>query len=661
MSKPCAIRAAFAAGLIVFSSLSQAQQSTPDQDIVLTPGRSPQALARSGSAVSIIRSEELEKASPRSTADLLRQIPGVSVTEAGGPGQAATVRIRGSEARHTLVLIDGVRANDPSTGAAEFDFNALVPGDIERIEVLRGPQSALYGSDAVGGVVNIITRKGRGPTRGYASLEGGSYGSSAGKVGLSGGNQTFDYALALSGARGAGFSAYGYRIGRITAWQPAGLENDAFARLGANARFGWRPVEGLSFDAGITSSINNAQYDAAFGARPDTPSYARARLTSQFLRSQFDLFGGRLRNSVTLFANQTDRSYRDISYFDFGFGLIREWDRYSYAGRRLGAEYQGDLALDSYGKLIFGARIEDESLTIRTQPIETLFNTASREHARQQTRSLFALYQLPIGNRLDLSFGARIDDVGKADRFATWRLTGAYRIDETGTKVRASIGTGGKAPSLFQLYSPQYGTPRLEAERSIGVDAGIDQSLFGGRLTLSATAFHNRISNLIDFSPYSLVSFTYPACPVSQQFSGCYLNVGKAQTLGVELSGDAVLIEGLLTARAAYTNLVARDLATGLALARRPGHEGRVSFRMTPLDGLTIEPSVQLVGQRFSSAGERLKLAPYARFDLAIDYRINPAFSVFARGENLTGAKYQEIYNYGTTGRAAYAGIRAQW
>jgi vitamin B12 transporter len=173
--------------------------------------------------------------------------------------------------------------------------------------------------------------------------------------------------------------------------------------------------------------------------------------------------------------------------------------------------------------------------------------------------------------------------------------------------------------------------------------------------------FRNRLSNLIDFSPFDVATYTYPVCPVAQAYTGCYINVGKAETSGVELSGDAVLIDGLLQARASYTHLVAKDLSTGLKLARRPDHEGRVSLRITPLAGLTIEPVLHLVGTRYSQADEVQRLAPYARFDLKADYQIHKGLAVFARGENLTGTRYQEVYNYGTTGRAFYAGLRTQW
>lgn len=666
MSTPRPLRAAFAAGLCLFtygnlSEIALAQGVQPEPDIVLSPGRTPQSIQRSGSAISVIRADSIEKSSPKSMADLLREVPGLSLTENGGPGQTMNVRIRGADSRNTLVLIDGIRVNDPSVGSGEFDFASLVPADIERIEVLRGPQSALYGSDAIGGVVNVITSKGRGAARGFAAIEAGRYGTTAGKAGISGGNKDFDYSLSISGAKGSGFSTYGYRIGRARAQQAWPLENDAYARLGGAARFAWRPAEGVEIETGLSSNATDSQYDAGFGRFPDTPNRAKIRLNSAFLRASLDAFEGRLKNTFTVFGNQTDRSYDSITYSVLAGRTLPDFSRFSYFGSRKGLEYQGDLKLDQFGKLIFGAKWEQEELSSRIKPVMSAFTLPARERADQVTRSLFALYQLPIGDRTDISAGGRIDSTENGATFRTWRLTGAHRITEFGTKLRASAGTGGKAPTLFQTRSALYGTPSLLPEESFGMDVGVDQTLFGGRVMLSATAFHNRLNNLIDFSPFDLTNFTYPICPLRQRLDGCFINVAKAEINGFEFSANAVLVEGFLHMKAAYTHMEAIDLATRKHLPRRPEHEGRVGFVITPIDRLSIEPTVFMVGKRWSSQNEMQVLRPYARLDVLANYQINNNFSVFARGENLNNAKYQEIYNYGTAGRAVYVGAKAVW
>lgn len=623
-------------------------------EIVVTATRGPAAISRVGSAISVITADEIREASPKSIADVLRRVPGLSVAEAGGPGAQTTVRIRGSEARQTLVLIDGVRVNDPSTGGTEFDFVNVIPADIERIEVLRGPQSALYGSDAIGGVVNIITRKGRGAPKGFVSSELGSYGSKGLQAAISGGTDRLSYAFGITGYDTAGFSRYGYRIGRITAQRGWPLEADGTQRLAATGRVGFKLTEDIETEIGLWTSLNRGQYDAAFGAYPDTPSASSSRLSQVFSRTTAYAFDRRLKNTVTLFANRTDRDYRSISYSGPAAAPTTFWAKDRYDGDRYGAEYQGDLKLDEYGTLTFGARIEREGLTSDTQNVLPVPGPRRRTNdAAQTTRSLFALHQISLWQNLHLSLGGRIDDVENADVFPTWRATLAYDIPETETVLRASIGTGAKAPSLFQLYDPLYGTPGLEPERSVGVDAGVDQVLFDGRLKLSGTVFLNRYRDLIDFA------FGDP-CPPTRPY-GCYFNVGKAQTTGFELAADAVLVPQWLRLKVAYTNLDAIDRTTDLKLARRPDNEARLGFIVTPLEGLTIEPTVVLVGERYSSAGEKDRLAPYARFDLRADYKLSETLSVYVRGENLTNAHYQEVRNYGTPGRSVYGGLRATW
>jgi vitamin B12 transporter len=230
-------------------------------------------------------------------------------------------------------------------------------------------------------------------------------------------------------------------------------------------------------------------------------------------------------------------------------------------------------------------------------------------------------------------------------------------VPEWGTKFRSSIGTGGKAPALDQLYNPFYGNANLKAERSTGIDAGIDQSLFGGRANVSVTAFYNRYS--------SLIQYTYTGCAPAQMF-GCYFNIGRAETKGIEVAGDAVLVEGVLKVRGGYTWLNARDRDTGFRLLRRPEHAGNLALVWTPDDRWTIEPSVRMVGSRYSgrnfaTGAPTEKLSPYARFDLRADYKLHKNLNLYLRAENLTNARYSEVYNYGTTGRAFYAGARATW
>jgi vitamin B12 transporter len=627
-----------------------AQDASPVPDIVVTATRTPLSISQAGSAISVISGEEIAKASAKSVADVLRQVPGLNIVETGGPGSSTTVRIRGGESRHTLVLIDGVRVNDPSAGNNEFDFASLVPTDIERIEVLRGPQSALYGSDAIGGVINVITRKGRGGPHFNASSEVGSYGSKGVRAGVSGGTGPLSYAFSVTGYDTAGFSRYGYRIGRIERTRLWPLEADATKRLGASGRVSVAVTKDVEIEIGGYASLNNSEYDAAWGDLPDTPSVERKRLAEGYTRLTALAFDGLLRNTVLVSANRTLRDYKETS---FSYGPF--WSRDTYVGDRVAAEYQGDLKLGTFGLLTFGTKLERERLVTESEPVLPAPGPSLETNdASQTTRSVFALHQISLWQNLHLSVGGRIDDIEDGDRFATWRATAAYEFPETGTKLRASLGTGAKAPTLFQQFDPVYGTPGLVSERSVGYDVGIDQRLFDDRVTLSATVFVNRFRDLIDFS------FSPTDCP-SANTMGCYLNVARARSSGVELAADLDLVPAWLRLKLAYTHLEAFDEITDKRLPRRPEDEARLGFVITPLRDLTIEPTLILVGTRFSSTGEQDKLAPYARLDVYADYRINDTFSVFARAENITDTPYEDVRNYGTAGRSFYAGLRATW
>jgi vitamin B12 transporter len=681
---------------VLFSSLSvpfaQAQDAVPAlgsaaaPDIVVTPSRSAQPIQRAGSAITVITAEEIEKTSVSDVSDLLRRVPGLTLTQSGGPGHVQTVRIRGGDVRHTLVMIDGIRVNDPGSTGREFDFSTLVLADVERIEVLRGPQSALYGSDAMGGVVNIITKRGRGAPHANLSVEAGSYGTKETKGGISGGDGTVDYSFGFAGYDTAGFSTFGYRIPRLRYTVPWGFEPDNAKRFGLTGRVGVNVSENVRLELGGSASYNRSQFDGffdpAFAPYPDTPSRGWTWFYNVYSRLIADT--GALRNTVTVYANRTDRTSENVSYGQFGVFCGSAFfvgppvttcrqDTF-FIGDRKGVEYQGDLKMGSFGLFTFGAKAEQDQADSFSQIVLPTPAPRLRDIAAEQTTvSAFALHQLTLFDRLHLSLGGRADNVRDVATFATWRATAAYEIPETETKLRASAGTGAKAPSLYQLYSPDFGTATLQPEHSIGVDAGIDQMLFDGRVKLSGTLFWNRYRNLIEFrSPdFSVFPVVPIGCRPAQVF-GCYFNVARARTSGAELSAEINAVPQFLRIRLTYTALDAIDLATHMKLARRPTHEGRFGLIITPIPGLSIEPTIVYVGHRYDlpfdptlpnpvASFEKGKLQPYARFDIYAEYKLNQTFSIYARGENLANTRYEEVQNFGTPGRSVYAGVRATW
>ncbi len=671
-------RLAAACAVIVFAisfwasspALSQTAPPRVEADVPLevtvTANRLPTSIQRTGSAITVIPRAEIERTNPTSLVDVLRSVPGVSLTEAGGPGATSDIRLRGANPNHTLVLIDGVRVNDPAQASGEFDGAMIAPSLIERIEVLRGPQSALYGSDAIGGVVNIITRRGRGQPSFSLGIEAGSYGtintvgSAVGKVG--------PWSFAFSGtAQGSeGFSRYGDGIGRlgtannINGTRGGKLENDGFTRFGGFGRVGYDPGTGFRVELSAVSVFTRSDTDAGSGLAvptattfPDTASSATRRFNQATVRAELDTFDGALTHALQLFASRTERHFIDSRLVRTG-GILRETRTTSdFIGDRVGTEYQATLRLQQFGSVIAGARYERENAdTFATNVLPVPGPRLRNVAAKQDTLSAFGLWQLPIGERLTISLGGRHDKVSGIQGFTTVRATAAYRIAETGTVVRASAGSGAKAPTLFQRFA-SVGTPDLRPEFSTGFDAGIDQSLLDGRIRLSLTVFKNSIRNLIQFSNSA-------GC-LAQTAPRCYFNVDRAVTSGVETSARVTLIDGTLSTTAAYTYLHAKDEATNLTLQRRPQHTGRFALQWTPIPQLMVEPSVTVASERFSRSSERDRLAPYARFDVASNYQINDIWKASLRVENITNARYQDVYNFGTTGRAAYAGLSATW
>jgi vitamin B12 transporter len=649
---------AFSCALAVCASPAFSQQNEADgsiPEVVVTATRSPLERARAGSAISVVSSEEIEAYASRNIIEALRLVPGVDVSEQGGPGGFSAIRLRGSEAAQTLILVDGIRIGDPSSTGGEFNFSSLSVGDIDRIEVLRGPQSALYGSDAMGGVINIITRKGERTPRRSITIEAGSYGTINTRADMSGATDRTSYAFSLTGFHTNGFSSYGYRIPRIEALYPGGMEKDGAEKASGSARISHRLGE-ATFEFGFSRHYVWARYDdpSAFDLNPalqralrDSPvNRLNSEVTTAFARMTGDAFNGALRNSLTVFGNLNDRVSLDRSCFDpLTFASLE--CRSTFSSRRYGAEYQGNLGLGERGLLIFGARAErEEAENVQKGTGGSTFLVQQLAGA-QNTQSVFALHQITLGSRLDLSLGGRIDAVQDVDIFPTWRTTAAYRISETGTKLRASAGTGAKAPSLYQRFS-EYGNTALQPEKNIGFDVGIDQSFFGGMANFSATWFDAKYTNLIDID--------WSTFPLR------YFNIAEARIRGLETNLDLILVPGEWKARLSYTHMQATNLTTGDPLPRRPRDKGGVSLTYTGVPKLEVEGRLILVGERLDSVFAPGVYNPgYLRFDIRSSYAFTDNVRGFARIENITNERYEEVLNYGTAGRSIYAGVKVTW
>lgn len=633
------------------------------EEVVVTPDRVEEPRSRTASSISVVTSAQIEKRASLGLANALRGVPGLDLYESGGPGTQTSVFLRGATAGQTLVLIDGIRVGDASSTDGSIDFGNLAATDVERIEVLRGPQSALYGSDAMGGVINIITRKGEGPPRGSLMLEGGAYGTGHTRATVSGSEDRLSYAFSLDALHTDGFPRYGFRINRpltigdgVTPLPPL-PPNDPTNRMGATARLAYQLTDQLSVEGGFTGYDNAIRFDNPYAFNKDNvynpANHSHATFAQGYVRADADLFDKMLHNRVTLYANETMRdNWVTESCFDANFNAYA--CRLGFRGDRRGLEYQGDLKFGAFGLVTFGmANWTDNAHTWQGGPVPP--DPTVPTDFVQTTHAGFAQHQFTLFDRLDLSYSGRIDSVQNGPSFQTWRTAAAFRLDETGTRFRGTAGTGAKVASLYQRFS-QYGDPSLKPERSTGYDVGFDQKLFGDRVTASVSFFDNRFTNLIDFA-------SVPSCTTIQIF-GCYYNVGRAETKGIEFAGETEIIPGEVRVHASYTHLVAKNRITERSLFRRPSDKGMASLIYTGISGLELEARLLAVGATpdydFINA-KRVTLPAYARVDIYANYKFDERFSIFGRIENVGNTYYQEVYNYGTPGRSLYGGMKFTW
>lgn len=622
------------AGFFAFAStLFVAVQSALGQvieipEIVVTPYYIPTPIGHTGSTVSVVSGDQIEEASPGSMSQLLRSVPGVTVIESGGPGGTTEIRLRGAETGHTLVLVNGIRVNDFATARDDFDFAQFSPNAIDRIEILRGPQSAVYGSDAMGGVINIITRKPGPGTSAFASIEGGSYGTYAGR--LSGGMSAGDFSMFLGGSLFSteGFSKRGDRDAD---------EADGTEKLAGMMNLEYAPEFGPKVELGINAFDQSSDYDSF--SDPDAAYTVDRTSVSGFGKIIIPTIGGRFDQSVTGFFMDSSRDNRQP-----GSSLpVSRFDATS-----AGAEYQIVADLSEFGTALFGARIEHE--VARNDA-----DTATSFPGYDSDRTHYAVYgqhQITFLDNIHLTVGGRYDGEVDGDGFLTGRATIAYNHYETETTLRASIGTGAKRPTAYQIGNNLYAKAKhggaidtdLQAETSIGADVGIDQILFDGVVDLSATVFYNRFQDLLSFE-----SIAFP--------DGAYENIDRAETAGVELAAEVDIVPGVARAGASYTYLHSRNLDSGKQLPRRPEHSASFDVTLSGSEYFEVTLSGVYVGKRFNRSSSATRLPGYGRLDLSGKVMLDSGAEIFGRIENLTDARYEDPDGYNAPGLSAYVGV----
>ena len=577
-------------------------------DIVVYGVRLDQPQTEVGSSVTVITAEDIDALGIDYLVDAIATAPGVTINQNGSQGGAASVRIRGAASAQTLVIIDGVVVNDPSAPSGGFDFARLDPSNVDRIEVLRGPQSTLWGTDAMGGVINIVTKKPGEALGGNAFAQGGSFGSLRAGASISGTAERFDFRLAAVHNSTDGISKADAVHGNT--------EKDAYDSLSFSA------VAGLSLgkarlQATLLWTEADAEFDSfSFGAPgnvADGDELSNTEELASNLTLQLPLFDGRLDNLFLIGYSDIDRQ----SFTDGQPGFVS-------AGNRKVFRYQGTLSASENNRIAFGAEREE----------------SDAGDAEASINGLFALYEWRATDTVTVTAGLRNDDHEQYGNETTGRLALAFNPHDQVT-LRASWGEGFKAPTLFQTTFFCCGASEpnanLKPEKSEAYDVGVTFRTADDCGSIGLTYFDQDLTNLIDFS------FTL----------GAFENIASATSDGFELEGHyrpAEWIEASIT----YAWIDAID-GTGAALIRVPKRTGDLSLAFNPEGRLSSTVSMRYNGEERDPNGS---VGSWTRFDVAGRFALSDSVELYARIENLFDRQYQQVIGYGTPGLSGHVGAR---
>ncbi len=621
-----------------------AAEGDADETIVVTASRSGAGVPADqlGASVTVIDAQALDQRQTRIVSDVLRDVPGVAVSRTGAISGPTQIRVRGSEGNHVLVLIDGIEVADPYLG--EYDFGTLIADPAARIEVLRGQQSALYGSDAIGGVIHYITLSGAQAPGFSARAEGGSFGTvsaAARAAGVAGG---VDYALS-----GSLYLTDGTPTAR------GGTRDVGSQSAGLSAKFDWSPTDAFALTGVLryshtdadSNNIDGNPASASFGLPIDSPGvHYRNTALYGLISAQLTALDGRWTSSLTgQFADTQREGFVADTVLDYG-------DR----GRRYKGSLVSSLTLGDDGfahKLTGAIDLERETFRNTTPGTGSPFDAFTGER-RTENLGLVAQYELTAG-AFAAGASVRHDDNDRFDDVTTWRVQGSYRL-ASGTRLRAAWGTGVKNPGYYELYGYSdgvyIGNPNLRPEKSQGWEAGIEQRFAGDRVTVGATYFDSTLRDEI-YTSYPAPTFV--ATPSNR--------ATLSKQHGVELFASARPIPQLRL-DAAYTHLKARE--NGVEEVRRPGDIASLNATFFSRDErfsttLTVRHNGRFTDVAFTDPSYvpvRVSMKPFTLVNLNVQYRVMTNVELFGRVENLFDADYEEVFGFATPGIGGFGGVR---
>ncbi|KPK87404.1 hypothetical protein AMJ80_12165 [bacterium SM23_31] len=614
------------------------EKSYISEEIVITATRTETPYKEIASSITVITKEEIENKQQNLLLDFLRAVPSLDVAQSGGPGKTTSVFIRGAKSEHTLVLIDGVEANDPVSPSRSFDFATFTTDNVERIEILRGPQSTLYGSDAIAGVINIITKKGIGKPAFFFSTEGGTFNTFKNSAGITGGNERFNYAL-----NSVIFDTDGISSAKK---DDGNNEKDGHKSTVYSARLGIETSDNSNIDVILRYLDTHTNIDNFGGTGGDDPNNIQnskqlfLRAEGRYLSTKKmweQIFGFSLSALKRKNNNDVDADHpADLSYE-------------TYKGKLLKFDWQNNIYLNENNIVTIGVETEKEKANSDYYSesswgpfSSTLGNKSMR------TTGIFIQEQIAINKAFFATVGVRVDDHNKYGRVTTHRITPAYLFNKTGLKIKATYGTGFKSPTLYQLYS-QYGDENLKPDKSKGWDIGLEQYFFNDKFEIGGTYFQSKFDNMIDFDTGT----------------STYKNFGEAESKGVEIYSSLQNFYGF-SVQAHYTHTITKDKTSGESLLRRPKNKSGLDINYQFGGQKNVYLGIIAAGKRYdldfsTYPATRITLGSYLLVNLAAAYDITGNFQIFGRVDNLLNAKYEEILGYGTYGLSTYAGLKFRY
>lgn len=614
-------------------------------EVIVTATRLPTPAERIGSSVSVITAQDIERGQYQSISDALQSVPSLGVVHSGGGiGKLTNVFSRGSETNHTLVLLDGIELNDPSNTDGLIDLSHIYIKDVERIEVVMGPQSTLYGSDALGAVIQIFTKQGGEKRVTNLEVEAGSFGTFNQYAGTRGSAGAFTYSASLQHTDTDGVSALSSRFRQADGT----LDDDGHENYNASTRLGFTASEALRFDlsARYLHTENELDLNNSFAA-DDADSAGDADQLFLGLNSYLTSFDGLLEQRLGLNYSAIDRKDWDDPDANNPGDYSREHNR--------GWKRKIDLQNDYYGidKHILTLGLETEQDVVRSELVSTslwgIYDSTTQADVRNN--AAYLQDQIQITDNWSGTLGLRSDDHDNFARETTYRIASAYQLRATATRLRGSYGTGFKAPTANQLYGQSVssfgafsGNPNLQPETSKGWELGADQTLITDQLKAGVTYYRNRISDLISFT---------------NNFATLE-NKDSVDTSGIE-SYISWQLNERFTAQLDYAHTRAQDRATGEELRRRPLNKASLAldYQATPKLGLHAE--TLYTGRRYDTdamAFNRILRPSYTLTNIGSQYQINAQWQYFLRVTNLFDRDYEEPDGFAQPGIGVFTGVK---